>query len=975
MGKGPVLLLAGVATLLLVAAMAFWVLRMGADYGEFVEGAREGPSDGASRTSWAEQPVAPGLSGDPEGAEPEPLSMLVAAPSAASSTPVAFSGRIVDPAGRPLPGASVLHLPSAAVREERGLAFRAFEALPDYGRLARTQSGADGRFALEVDDRPPSTPSVERGASHWADTEGLVPELLVTGPGLRATTFVCRGWTGGARDWGDLVVFPESGVSGRVVDEDGRPLAEVAIGVPPHWLGPRRDREDSTRSLIPLWRTSSDADGRFALGGLRPGPFKLEWRAPERSPLVLEPLLPEGGWLDLGDVALPRGPHIDGLVTDLQGRPLAGARVLARPPFRIFRGPDPLLLELTYKVASNDSVTEVETRTGPDGRFRLVGLPQGNGAAWDVLAIAPGFEPAKVTEVGPGGPSLSLALPPAATLLLTLVDATSGEPVQGATLKGRRHESDERNSQYALLDVITDPAALLAAGVPPPHAGVALLSPAGRVLNTVVVSAPGWATRGFVLGGVPPGERVTHVLKLPREARLHGRVLGDGGEPLAGASVRLKAPEKLRVPLYDRSTRADDEGRWAFDTLAGGDWVLTASAPGHVTGEPETVTVRREQVVEHDLVLQRGGRITGRVLRRGAPAAGVTVRARRPEDVPTEKEQFPGGKDAFHMLGPEHEARSDGDGAFVLDGLAPGEWVLDGPPGVEQPVQVVAGGSTTVELLARALPLLHGLVTDALGPVAGAGLFADERVGGLEGWVESGRSTGASDPRGAFELELPGPGRYRLSAGADGTRSAAVELEVGWDEVRRVDLAFGGGRLTGLVRDAASGLPLPGVSVSARWLDAGGPSQGGHLQCQATSGADGRFTLTRLHAGRWATSARREGYVAAPSVKLDVPAAGAAEMELALQPAGRVRVTLRPAPGAKLPVGLRVTFAPLDAPATGILQVNLSKGDTVLCDGLAAGRWSCEVAPLVPGDAPPLAGGEVQVVAGQTVELEMVLPE
>ena len=50
---------------------------------------------------------------------------------------------------------------------------------------------------------------------------------------------------------------------------------------------------------------------------------------------------------------------------------------------------NPLLLELTYKVASNDSVTEVETRTGPDGRFRLVGLPQGNGAAWDVLAIAP----------------------------------------------------------------------------------------------------------------------------------------------------------------------------------------------------------------------------------------------------------------------------------------------------------------------------------------------------------------------------------------------------------------------------------------------------------------------------------------------------------------------------------------------------------------------------------------------------------
>ncbi len=646
MGKGKALILAGLAALALLGAVAFWVLQMSADFGpgDGTPAARAPVLDGRETVQSLTAPELP-VPGAEAGAAPLSAGAGVAQPAtppAPLPDAVRFTGRVVDRDGQPVVGASLLHLPSGPLRKDLGVFDYRFEKAPDYGRLARATTGADGRFALDVRDRPPEQASIEQGDGRYRDFTGLVPKLLVIHAALEATAFACHGWTGGARDWGDIVAQPGAGVTGRAVDDDGRPLEGVALATPPLWDGPDWD-SPGFRSLRPLWQAVSGADGCFALDSLWAGTFELEWRAPGRAAVVRKPVLVAGETLDLGDVTLSQGRWIEGLVTDLQGRPVPGARVLGQPAlFRFLQGVDTVLHEFQFKVGANGSMIDIETVADEAGAFRLTGLLAEH-PAYHVIAGAPGFEPVKAPAVVPNGPPLALALPPAATLLLTLVDATTGEPVQDTTVKGRRLEGEERTAQAATLDVASDAAALTAAGVPPPHAGVVLLSPAGPLRNAAVVSAPGRATRGFVLPGVPAGQRVTQVVKLAREGRLHGRVLDPDGAPIAGATLRLQAPTDLRVDLPERSECTDAEGRWAFGALTGGDWRLSASAPGFVTGAVEEVTLRKELAVEHDVTLQRAGRIAGHVLRRGAPAPGLAVRARRLEDVEAQKAELPPG--------------------------------------------------------------------------------------------------------------------------------------------------------------------------------------------------------------------------------------------------------------------------------------------------------------------------------------------
>ena len=60
--------------------------------------------------------------------------------------------------------------------------------------------------------------------------------------------------------------------------------------------------------------------------------------------------------------------------------------------------------------------------------------------------------------------------------------------------------------------------------------------------------------------------------------RLEGRVLDAAGNPIVGAVVRLELPGRGGTEL-----RTDGKGRWAFLGLAGGDWTVELSAPGHVS--------------------------------------------------------------------------------------------------------------------------------------------------------------------------------------------------------------------------------------------------------------------------------------------------------------------------------------------------------------------------------------------------------
>ncbi len=266
-------------------------------------------------------------------------------------------------------------------------------------------------------------------------------------------------------------------------------------------------------------------------------------------------------------------------------------------------------------------------------------------------------------------------------------------------------------------------------------------------------------------------------------------------------------------------------------------------------------------------------------------------------------------------------------------------------------------------------------MTDARGPLAGTLVQADSQWKAPDGWME-GDARVTTDSQGQFELTLNGPGRYRLAAEQDGGRTVPVEIDADWDQEQRVDLRFGGGVLQGVVLDAATGLPLAGAQLTLRSFAEGAVAKNGKGALhRATTGADGRFVATRLDAGRWSVSVRRDGYVAPPAQEADVPAAGAApELTLALQLAGSVRGVLRPPPGGSLPSKLRAAFAPLDVVA-GKLTAQVGPEGVFVRDGLAPGRWSCEIVSSEPGDSQVYAVRDVLVLAGETVELELSLPE
>jgi hypothetical protein len=120
--------------------------------------------------------------------------------------------------------------------------------------------------------------------------------------------------------------------------------------------------------------------------------------------------------------------------------------------------------------------------------------------------------------------------------------------------------------------------------------------------------------------------------------------------------------------------------------------------------------------------------------------------------------------------------------------------------------------------------------------------------------------------QGAFVLELPAPGIYRIRVQADGTREetlAEVSLSPGQSLSLGTIVLHRGSGVEGVVVDARTGEPLPGVDLE---LTPEGPQLLDAVLHQVTRGVsdpEGRFSLTGLRAGQFALTARRSGYALA----------------------------------------------------------------------------------------------------------------
>jgi hypothetical protein len=296
-----------------------------------------------------------------------------------------LTGVVVDQEGRPLAAASVW-------------------ALARQDKFGPTQCGADGRFRL------PELP-IDKPLTIWAEAPGLA----------RGRCDDIRTFPGKARDIGRLILLPGTRVIGRLVDVQGKPVANVGakLEVFRHQLG------HTIMSQGTEWAFSADHDGRFDTPPLPAGTANFCFSAAGKvRTFVSKNAEPGTAVIDLGDVTLPDELPVGGVVVDQEGNPAPGVEVIA------------------------DYDWDNPAKTDKGGHFTV----HGAGKKLKTLQLQSNdyFSP-EPFNVSPGRTDLKLTVIKAYEIHGTAVDAETGKLVPIDTVRLCRVERDPKDGHVTLV--------------------------------------------------------------------------------------------------------------------------------------------------------------------------------------------------------------------------------------------------------------------------------------------------------------------------------------------------------------------------------------------------------------------------------------------------------------------------------------------------------------------------------------------
>jgi protocatechuate 3,4-dioxygenase beta subunit len=651
-------------------------------------------------------------------------------------------------------------------------------------------SAADGRFAVPV--AGPAAVEVNAAAPGF-ERQHLkleVAEWPRAGDGLL------------------LPLTPRGVVSGTVLDPAGRPVPGATVLARQGWrreAGWSWDPGDSAVAVVEV-----DADGRFRIDDL-PSHGTLWLRAEAADRPLVEVGRPVG---DTGvRLVLGHGGALRARVQTADGGVVAGA------PARLFAttsGNEPVEYEDGVRLGG------LPVALAEDGVLRLERVPTGTHEL--VVEVpghqrltVPGIEVAEGAETDLG----TLELRPEVLLAGRVVDA-EGRPIAGARLgvfehvvgptstlgsRGRQVEADEEGR--FLIDGLGDDLPL-----------------------TLTVRADGYL--GVAVDLELPHQEPLEV-RLGRGGTVFGEVVDEGGQPVAGASLRARIDPQRHMQHRPPSggevatASSDDDGRFELIAVPAGVVAIDVSsrggrgsieAPAGTVGEGERVGPLR---IEVPSALE----IAGRVVRAdGMPAARASVAA---------LQQMPGGGSS------SFSTTADALGRFRLPGQQPGPVTVVATLGVvgraEREV-TVTGGVSEIELVLEPTTAVSGRVVAADGSPAGRGHATLEREGDSHGVVV--------DELGRFEIVGLEEGTYRLLAEVPGVGRGAhpepVEVRLGQPVEGLVVRLAEGARVVGRVTGVAA-TDLAQVELSA-FLESGGFNQRGLVR------ADGSFEIRGLAAGR-----------------------------------------------------------------------------------------------------------------------------
>jgi hypothetical protein len=799
-------------------------------------------------------------------------------------------GVVRDAAGKPIPG--------VAVRAEGAMRFRRLQA--------PQTSDASGRYELLGLE-----PGVYRVLAHHKDYAlGVAPGVVVE---RQADVDL------------DLRLEPGVTVTGRLVNEDSRPVAG-------HIAPQEISGEGGLWTLGDILSTDAGADGKFKLEHVPSGEHALAATARGFGPKRID-VSAGARPVDVGDVVLEPGGTIRGRVRDKAGNPIGGAQLTA---FARLRGGLP-----------------AEAASEPDGTFVLAGL---QGGSFQVTARASGYGEARATAAL-GAENLDVVMEPAGAITGLVVDDA------GRVVESFEATADSARRQMGPMMV------RLGGGA---GGGGTSGSPDGRF--TIYDLAPG----DYVVEVTAPerGRAVASSVKVTAGATtdvgrltlkaggiVRGQVVDSAGAGIPGATVAVSQPGIFS--FADRATATSD-GSGAFEVrdVAPGVVSATATHPSYAAAQVGGLEVDTGKPAEARIVLSQGGRIEGTARRRGSqPIAGATVQVR------------PAGRGRMGMmLADATNAVTAPDGSYWVDHVPAGtaQVVLMAREGAStltsaqtQQVEVAEGQTATADFLARDI-LLSGRLTRGGSPLPGVRLSLNSRrgmtmvfgMGGEAGAPTAGpqRMTAVSREDGGYEMLVDEPGDFMMRLEAtDGRSLPGRTVNVPDVEAFAYDVDLPGITVAGIVVDKDTEQPIANATVSAN-PKAGGPPGAATVQ---TTGPDGRFQLD-VDAGDYRLHARADGY-GSTDQSVAVGAGGASDVRLALARGvslrGRV-LDLRDRPAASVDV----TASPVDGANRGWGAGMTQADGTFLLDGLdprpyvlfagrpAIGGGVGMAGPVTPGD-------------------------
>jgi len=556
-----------------------------------------------------------------------------------------------------------------------------------------------------------------------------------------------------------IVLRPGGTAVGRVVDEKGRPVAGAEVEIfgdsfglpiysgqlPPDPLHPDlADLGFYPRPFFPSFlrettrhRTRTGLAGRFRFHDLPEGAFELTIRHPSFVPFRGDNPIQGDQSGGLGRFVLRRGDDLRGLVTDPEGRPIAGVPLWA-------------VTELTER----GGAPPPSATTGPDGAFVIPHLPPG---VLHLYACGPGYLHEETTVRYLDEP-VRLTLEPAAALRGQVL-GPEGRPLAGVRLS------------TVTSGFLTSPNGAL--WTPCAESWSASSDAEGRFevgplepdWYDLTAEADGMRTGAIENLLVQAGETVEGIeirMQLedgdgaPGESRevvtVRGRVVGPDGAPIERALVR--------AAMFGIQTSSLADGSFALRFPRRGT-TLQVNKPGF--------TARSSMVDPDDLPaggieirLEHGATVTGRVLGLTAEDRGQQLEIQLSEE---------DGRKLPASLRP--------DATFQIDQVPPGTWtarVSTGGRSAETKMVLEPGQTeASVEIEMAPASTVAGQVLDELaGPIGGAEIHVWGEDGSDHGRVNVRESTRRD---GSFALLLP-DGHFAVEVEKKGFHKAELELQV-----------------------------------------------------------------------------------------------------------------------------------------------------------------------------------------------------